>query len=255
MTYIDFHAHLDFDRFNKDRKEIVTEIKDKNIIVFTNTLNPKNYFETKEMFKLDNHIKVCPGLYPQDAEEISDDDFNNYLIKLENMSDDFEVIGEVGLDKYHTKDNVKFEIQKNRFFKIIEFAHKLNKPLCIHTRNAEEEVLEILSGYIKKTGFNKFNLHCFMGKKKLIAKIKELGISCSIPLTILNTQSFQILVKELPISQLLVETDSPFLNPDKSRNTPLNVPIIYNKIAEIKGLDKKEIEYIIYRNFQKLVYL
>lgn len=58
---------------------------------------------------------------------------------------------------------------------------------------------------------------------------------------------------ELPIRQLLVETDSPFLNPSKERNSPLNVPIIYEEIAKIKGLDKKEIENIIYRNYMKII--
>jgi len=255
MTYIDFHAHLDFDKFDSDREKLVEELKNNNITVFTNTLNPQNYFYTKELFKNNNNIKVCPGLYPQDAEKITDEEFEIYLKKLEETEKEFDVIGEVGLDKHHTTDDNLFQIQKKRFQKIIELAHKLDKPLCIHTRKAEGDVLNMLEEYIKKTGFNKFNIHCFMGKKKLISKIIELKITCSIPLIILNTQSFQELVKELPVKQLLVETDSPFLNPDKTRNSPLNVPLIYEKIAQIKGLDKKEIEYIIYRNFQKLVYL
>jgi len=92
-----------------------------------------------------------------------------------------------------------------------------------------------------------------MGKKNLINKIKELNIYCSIPVILLNNDSFKNLVKELPVRQLLVETDSPFLNPDKTRNSPLNIIKVYDKIAEIKGYDKDEIKNIIYNNYRKLV--
>ncbi len=267
MTYIDFHAHMDYKDFDIDRDKISLEMKDKNIVAYSNTLSRKNYEETVKQMEVFENIKVCPGLYPQEAEEITDEDFNNYLIFLRRNKDNFDVIGEVGLDFYHTKikdgmsDDEIFDIERRwksqelRFRDLIKLGIELDKPLCIHTRGAELKVLEILEEYVNKFKFRKFNLHCFSGKKKLISKIKELNIYCSIPLTILNTQSFEILVKELSIKQLLVETDSPFLNPKKIRNSPLNVPLIYDKIAEIKGLNKKEIVSIIYMNFQSLVYL
>ena len=267
MTYIDFHAHMDYDSFDEDRDKISAEMKDKNIIAYSNTVTRKNYEDTVYQMKTFDNIKVCPGLYPQEAEEISDSDFENYLNFLRDKCDDFEVIGEVGLDFYHTrvkdemsdveKDDIlqRHKIQESRFRALIELGIELDKPLCIHTRKAEARVLEILEEYVVNQKFRKFNLHCFSGKKKLISKIKELNIYCSIPLTLLNTMSFEILVKELPIKQLLVETDSPFLNPNKTRNSPLNVPQIYDKIAQIKGLNEKEIISIIYMNFQRLVYL
>lgn len=253
MTYVDFHAHLDYKDFDIDREKLVSEMKKNNIIALTNTINFENYISTKKLFENYDNIKVCPGLYPQEAEKISEEDFKKYLKLIEKEKNNFLVIGEVGLDHHHTTDPKLWEIQEKRFRSIIELAIKINKPLCIHTRKAEERVLEIIEEYITKTGFKKFNLHCFCGKKNLINKIKELNIYCSIPLTLLNTESFQILVKELSVRQLLVETDSPFLNPSKTRNSPLNVPQIYDKIAEIKGYDKDEIKNIIYNNYRKLV--
>lgn len=252
MVFIDLHAHLDFESFDKDRNEIAKEMKEKNIIALTNTLNPKNYQETKEKFKDHDNIFVCPGLYPKDAEDITDKDFEAYLKLIEKEKNKIKAIGEVGLDRYETKDSALWEIQEKRLRKIIELAIKIDKPVILHTRKAEKETLEIIEEYKKKNNFSKFDLHCFVGKKKLINKIKELKIYCSIPLIILNTQSFKILVEELPISQILVETDSPFLNPSKERNSSLNVPIIYKEIAKIKGLDEKEVEHIIFRNYQKL---
>lgn len=252
MVYVDFHCHLDWESYGEDRIKILDKMRNKNIIAITNTLNPKNYEKTLNLFKGHDNVKVCPGLYPQDAEKISDNNFKKYLQLIESVKDEIVAIGEVGLDKHHTDDDNLFDIQVKRFRSLIELGIKIDKPLIIHTRKAEREVLDILREYVEKTNFRKFNLHCFMGKKKFIKDIKELNIYCSIPYIVKNTQSFQILVKELPVRQLLVETDSPFLHPEKIRNSPLSVPEIYSEIAKIKGYDQKEIENIIYRNYMKI---
>lgn len=252
MTFVDIHSHMDWNSLKENIEEIIEEMKTNNIITLSNTISQKNYNETKNLFKnYEKTIKVCPGLYPQDAEKIEDTDFENYLkqIKKENPI----AIGEIGLDFHHTTDLRLFEIQKKRFKQLIEFAYKIDKHIIVHTRKAEVVVLEILAEFKQKNQMPKVCLHCFSGKKKLISQIKELGLYCSIPLTILNTQSFKILVEQLPIKSLLVETDSPFLNPSKKINTPLNIPKIYEEIAKIKGLNKTEIENIIYRNYMKFI--
>ena len=254
MTFVDIHAHLDFEVFDNDRDDLLSKLKENKIVVYTNTLNYEEYLKSVKLFENYDNINVCPGLYPQEAEKYSTEQIDEYCTYLKKNKDSFLAIGEVGLDRHHTKKSELWDIQEKHFRKLIELAIQLNKPLIIHTRKAEVRTLEIIREYVESTGFKKFNLHCFTGKKKLIKEIKSLGIYCSIPLTVLNTESFQILVRELPIKQLLVETDSPFLNPNKERNTPLNVPLIYDKIADIKGYDKKEIQNIIYRNVMKLVH-
>lgn len=251
MKFVDVHCHLDFDRYGEDRFRIAKEMQERNIMCLTNTLNPKNYDDVKVMFKDYENVKVCPGLYPQDAEKISDEDFENYLKLIEKEKNKIVAIGEVGLDKHHTEDEKLFDLQVKRFKKLVELAIKIDKPMLIHTRKAEGIILDILREYVEKTGFRKFDLHCFMGKKKFIKDIKELNIYCSIPLIIKNTECFQILVKELPIRQLLVETDAPFLHPDKEINSPLNIPEIYDEIAKIKGYDKLEVQNMIFNNYMK----
>ncbi len=253
MVYVDVHAHLDYDSFDEDREELLKKLSFENIEVLSNTLNFEGYKNSLNLFKNYKNIKVCPGLYPSEAEKISDKDFDEYLNYLKKNKKNFIAIGEIGLDKYHTDDEFLFNKQIKRFRQFCDLAIELDKALIIHTRKAEKEVLEIIREYVEKKNFRKFNLHCFMGKKKFIKDIKELNIYCSIPLIILNTQSFEILVEGLNINQILVETDSPFLNPNKEKNTPLNVPLIYEKIAKIKKLDKKEIENIIYMNYRRLI--
>ncbi|MFW6285762.1 MAG: TatD family hydrolase [Nanoarchaeota archaeon] len=253
MVLIDIHSHMDFNHFDNDRINLIEEMKKNNIITLSNTLNQENYNYSKELFKKHNDvIKVCPGLYPIEAQKISNENFNNYIKQIKKEKNDILAIGEIGLDLKHGSDNKEFKVQVQRFKSLIELGIELNKPMIIHTWGAEQEVLEIIEEYVLKTNFNKFILHCFTGKKKLIKKIKELKIYASVPLIILNTQSFQSLVEILSIRNLFIETDSPYLNPDKTRNSPLNIPKIYEKIAQIKKYDTIEIENIIYRNYQKV---
>ena len=254
MTFIDVHAHLDFPQIIEQKDEMEQKMKENNIKALSNTLNFQNYLETKELYKNSTQIQVLPGLYPTDAVHIEEKDFQNYLQYLRDHQDDFIAIGEVGLDAKEITDEDELLVQEERFKQMIELAIELDKALLIHTRKKELRVIEIIEEYVEKTGFKKFNLHCFCGKKKLFSKIKELGIYCSIPLTILNTESFTFLVEELSISQLLVETDSPFLHPEKKMNIPLEIPRIYERIAEIKGYDTTEIENIIYKNYMKFIY-
>lgn len=254
MIYVDIHSHMDFESLNKNIESIIPQMKEKKIITLSNTLDPENYENTKNKFKnYKDTIKVCPGLYPQDAEKISEKNFKEYLKKIEKEKNEIIAIGEIGMDFHHTTEESKKQLQEKRFREIIELGIKINKPLIIHTRKAEQKVLEILSEYVEKYKFTKFNLHCFMGKKKLIKEIKRLNIYCSIPMIVKNTQSFQILVEELPIRQLLVETDSPFLHPEKITNSPLSVPLIYEEIAKIKGYDINETKNMIYKNYMKLI--
>lgn len=252
MQYIDIHSHLDFEIFDENRDELVRKIEEEKVKVYSNTLNPKNYKYARELFK-NTSINVCPGFYPKDIAKAKEEDLTEFFNILE--TEKYDLVGEIGLDKnfYDKEEEVLFEKQVEYFKKILDYTFKNQIPIVIHTRKAEGEVLEILENYIKEYKFNKVCLHCFTGKKKFYSKIKELGIYCSIPLMVLNLVQFQELVKFLPTSKLLVETDSPFLHPKKEINTPLNVFQIYDKIAELKGYDKIEIINIIYRNYQRFI--
>ncbi len=253
MILIDVHSHMDFDDFNNDRKNIFKQMKLNNIITLSNTTSFQNFIDSKKLFKgYEDVVKICAGLYPEDAHNLSEKDLNTYISYLKKNKDNFIAIGEVGLDRHCNPSESEFEKQVHIFKNMLELALELNKPIIIHTRKAEEDVLKILEEYLKDSKYRKVILHCFSGKKKYISKIKDLRISCSIPMIITNTKSFQDLVQNLPANLLLVETDSPFLNPSKERNTPLNIPVIYDKIAEIKGLNRHEIENIIYNNYMKI---
>lgn len=156
-------------------------------------------------------------------------------------------IGEIGLD---FKENTEAkEKQKRIFIEMLDLAKELDMPVQIHSRKAELECIEIL----EKTEMKKVIMHCFCGKIFLVKRIIDNGWFLTIPTNVTFSEHFQQVIKETPITQILCETDSPFLHPHKERNNiPSFVIESYKKIAEIKGLSLDDVKKQIYTNFTKL---
>ena len=135
------------------------------------------------------------------------------------------------------------------FNKVLSLAEKINKPVIVHSRKAEKECIEILETFKIKH----IDMHCFGGNFKLVKKIQDNGWIFSIPTNIVRLFHFQKIVEETPMSQLLTETDSPYLSPyPEKRNEPSFVVETIKKISEIKKLDEEEVKKLIYMNFQKI---
>ncbi len=136
-----------------------------------------------------------------------------------------------------------------KFSKILETAKKLDKPVLVHSRKAESEALDMLESHDMK----RVIMHCFTAKKSLVKRAYDLGYSFSIPPVIVRLQQFQQMVETVDINHILTETDAPFLSPFKDkRNEPAFVTETIKKIAEIKGMDPKEVETNIWMNYQRL---
>ena len=182
-------------------------------------------------------------------EKLSEKEFQRDLDFIKEHKNDIIAIGEIGLDFHNTSEDHLKKIQQDRFKIILEELGKLKKPFVIHTRKAEKEVIDILESMSVK----KVDLHCFTGNYKLAKRVIDNGWSFSIPPNIMRSLHFQGLVSMTPISQLLTETDSPYLAPPpKQRNEPSFVKLTVQKIAEIKNIDESEAEKMIFMNYQKL---
>ena len=143
-------------------------------------------------------------------------------------------------------------VAEENFRKIINFAKKVKKPIVIHSRKAEKECIDVLEDEIKHKEIDVVQ-HCFSGKKSQMTRAIELGHYFSIPPNIIIASNFQTLVKKCPLSQLLTETDSPWLSPYKDRpNEPAFVAKTIEKIAEVKGMNVKEVEEQIWQNYLKV---
>ncbi len=255
---IDAHAHLD--RFSDEElKEVIERSKKENVkAIITQGVNHENNLKVLELSKKYEIIKPALGIYPLNALNVSviegyddydrntkfDIDFTLEFIKKNKGK--IIGVGEIGLDFKFSKDK---ENQIKNFQRIIELSEKINKPLIVHSRGAEKETIDIL----EQSNAKKVHLHMFSGNKKLILGAEKLGYYFSIPCIIQRSEHFQMLAKIVNINQLLTETDCPWLSPflDK-KNEPAFIQYTIKKIAELKNMDKLEVENNIYMNYQKL---
>lgn len=245
MAYYDVHCHIDM---CKNSEEVIKNAEKANVVAITQGVNPAANRKALEFASKSKNVKCALGFYPVEAAEASETEFDTELAFIEKKGKEERIaaIGEVGLD---LKESDKLEKQKRNFLKFIELSNKLDVPIIVHSRKAEEEAVEIL----EKAGAKKVIMHCFNGNFKLVERIRKNGWSFSIPAIIKFSEHFQKIVRETPIEQLFCETDSPFLHPNKERNNePALVVESYKKIAEIKGLKIEEVEKKIEQNYRKM---
>lgn len=246
MTYIDLHAHLDF--FSEEKiSEIIK--KSSNVGVKKILANGVDLESNKKILQIsEKHPEVfpCLGVYPVEGVEMSEEMFKENMDFIRKNKDKIYAIGEVGLD---LKEIPKLEKQIENFEKVINLSKEINKPLIVHCRKAEKEVIDLL----EKKQTKKVVLHCFMGKLRHLQKIRDRGWYLTIPTCVKNSEHFQKIIEKFPLNQLFCETDSPFLHPDKKpNNTPENVIESYKKIAEIKSIPIEKVEKQIEDNFKEL---
>lgn len=227
MSLIDIHAHLDL--FGKKLDKVISRAKKAGVKrIITSGLNPKTNRKALLLSEKYTLVKPALGIYPQDSTKLTKSQIKSELEFIENQAEKVVAIGEIGLDKTYQN----FDTQKKVFSQQLELAAKLDKPVIVHSRKAEKQVIKSLDSANQK----KVVLHCFCGKLKLVKKARDFGFFFSVPANITRSQQFQLLVKTVPLDQLLTETDSPYLSPFKNKtNEPAFVKESVKKIAEIKN--------------------
>jgi len=245
---VDVHAHLDHCN-QDDLYNIVERAKKAGVnMIITNGIDPETNRKALELAKKYDIVKAALGLYPIDALKMSDEDIDCEMEFIKNNKDNIIAVGEIGID-YH-RDRKEHERQKMIFKKMLGLADEIEKPVIIHSRKAEEDCISILEGSkLKKP----IIIHCFGGNRKLVERIRDNGWFFSIPANIIRDSHFQMIVEHVPITQLLTETDAPYLSPYKDKpSEPSFITETIKKMAEIKGMDEKEVMNSIFMNYQKV---
>ena len=265
MNLVDVHCHLNHELFKDDLDEVIERARKAGVKkILISGVNPAS---NKEVLKLvERYPKIiCAslGIYPIDALGIQPEgvgmahhegpiDLQKEFGFIEKNIDKVTAVGEVGMDFHWAEKEKTYQKQAENFRKIIRFCIRIKKPIIIHSRKAEEECLQILEEEIKNKEIPVVQ-HCFSGRKSLMTKAIELGHYFSIPPNIIKASNFQTLVKKAPLTQLLTETDSPWLSPYKDKkNEPANVVETIKKIAEVKGISDKEVAEHIWDNYVKV---
>ena len=254
LEFFDSHSHLNDEKFDEDRYEVINKFKQEGITKFlTCGYNLQSSKEAIEISKKCNFTYATCGISPNDIPQNEDELWKdlNQIKELANLKK-VVAIGEIGLDYYWNKENIN--IQKELFIKQIQIANELNLPIVIHTREAVMDTLKILKENSVK---NKGVFHCCPLNRELVKEGLKLGfyISFSGVVTFKNSKNAEEIVNMVPLEKMLIETDSPYLSPEPvrgTRNNPINVKYIAKKIAEFKGLELEKIANVTYQNTMKL---
>lgn len=248
--YFDSHAHLDDRRFDPDRAEIFTDLKNHGVGLLMN-VGCDMASSQRSVFLAEEYpfVYASVGSHPDDADHVDGKHLDGYrkLAQHEKV----RAIGEIGLD-YHYED-VPRARQIIAFEDQLELAEALKLPVIVHMRDAWQDAMEIVKRHPDIQGV----FHCFSGSKECALWLADRGwyIGFTGVVTFKNARKAVECVEALPIEQILIETDCPYMAPEPhrgKRNDSRFVPLVAAKIGQIKGLEPEEVGRITAANAKRL---
>ena len=253
MKFFDNHAHLDDEKFNEDREELIEKIKQEGIETFISAgYSLESSKKAIELSKKYEFIYTTCGISPNDIPQTEEELWImlEEIKKLAKENSKVRAIGEIGLDYYWEKEQKRRELQKKAFTEQIKIANELKLPIVIHTREAVMDTLEILK---QNEVYKKGIFHCCPLNRELVKEGLKLGfyISFAGPVTFKNSKNADEIINMVPNDKILIETDSPYLSPEPlrgRRNDPRNVKYIAEKIAKVKELQIEDVAEFTYKN-------
>lgn len=249
--FFDSHAHYDDEAFDIDRDELLTLLPENNIKYVVNAAS--NIESSKfgiDLAKSYDYIYAAVGVHPNEVQQMSDSDLDN----LKQMcADNSKVvaIGEIGLDYHYNK--ALADIQKYWLNKQLELAKEVNLPVIIHSREAALDCFNLIKASKHKKGV----IHCYSGSAEMALEYIKLGFYIGIGgvLTFNNAKKTIEVVEAIPLSKILIETDSPYLSPSPNRgkrNDSRNLIYISEKIAQIKQITVNKVAKVTCDNAKEL---
>lgn len=254
--FVDSHAHIDGEDFDADRDEVVERARAAGVLAILNvgTGDPHggNLERAIEVAERYEHIYAAIGVHPHDA-RLFDVRAEARIVELSQRHERVIAWGEIGLD-YHYNNSPR-EVQREVFARQLRSARALGLPVIIHSREADDETVEILRAEwsdAKRGGI----MHCFGGGAKMADSVLELNflISFAGNVTFKNAAPLREIARDLPLNRLLIETDCPFLTPVPyrgRRNEPARVVETARCLAELHGLEVEELGRITSDNFSR----
>lgn len=247
----DSHSHYDDEAFDVDRDELLLSLNEKNIgHVIAAAADWSSFDRMIKMCEKFDFLHLTLGIHPGSALQLD----ASHRKELEAMVKAHNVvaIGEIGLD-YHY-DGPGPEIQKEAFIYQLNLAKENDLPVIIHARDATQDTLDIMKKYgPPKKGV----IHCFSSSKEIAAEYVKMGYYIGVGgvVTFKNSKTLKEVVESVPIENILLETDCPYLAPTPfrgQRNSSLYLPYVVEEIARLKNLSCEEVIDITEKNAKKL---
>lgn len=251
------HAHYDDKAFDEDRDILLNSLKENGIGAVVNVCaSVGELHKTVALTEKYPFIYGAVGVHPDDADKMTQDTLDEIrrLAGLEKIV----AIGEIGLDYYWHKESHEHEIQKKMFRAQMEIAREEKLPFMIHSRDAAQDTLDIVKEYMRDGMYGGI-IHCFSYGKEMAAEYLNMGLYLGIGgvVTFKNGKKLKEVVEYAPLTQIVLETDSPYLSPEPNRgkrNSSLNLPYVVQAIAEIKKSTPEEVIRVTRENAEKLLF-
>ena len=237
---IDSHCHLTYEPMSSSLDETIRRAnKDGVKYLLTISTEDKSFKNILEIVENYNSVYGTYGIHPHEAKKHKTIK-SSYIVEKVKKNKKIIGIGESGLDFYYNHSEKKDQISS--FLEHIDASQKLNLPLIVHTRSAEDDTLEILKKATQKKDL-KILIHCFTGTKEFAFKLLDIGayISASGVVTFKKSKELAETFKEIPTNRILVETDSPYLAPEPLRGKPNEPSYITHTVRFLSVL--KNISY------------
>lgn len=249
---VDSHCHLNYPQL-ADTPGVIARAKAAGVQVMqTIATQRKDFPEVKALAEAYPEIYCSIGIHPHEAEP--HEDITEAELLQEASHPRVIGIGETGLDYYY--EHSPRQAQQTLFRRHIAVARQLDLPVIVHSRDADEDTVEILKDEMEKGAFN-FLIHCFSSTKYLADESVKIGgyISCSGILTFKKSQALRDAVADVPLERLLVETDAPYLAPEPHRGKPCEpayTALTAKTVATVKGVSVEEVARATSENFFRL---
>lgn len=243
----DTHAHYYDKKFDPDRDRLLSSMKENNVGYIINAgcgiESTKRSIALAEKY---DFIYATAGVHPNHTEDMNDRAFD--AIRMLAKHPKVKAVGEIGLDYFY--DYVDRRTQRDAFAKQIDIARILKLPFVIHCRDACKDTLDILRSEYKGGGAL---MHCFSESVETARIVLNMGLTIAIGGTVTFKNNVRTVeaVKFIPLENLVIETDSPYLSPVPNRgqrNSSLNIHYVAEKIAQIKGVSPALVEEITTEN-------
>jgi len=253
VRLIDSHCHLNYEGLAERQGEVLEAARRRGVEGFLNiSTRQREWNDVIAVAERNADVWATVGVHPHEAD--AHPDLGARALTEAASHSRVIAIGECGLDYYYDKSDR--QAQRERFQAHIEAARETGLPLVVHTREAEADTAEMLEAAVREGGVSGV-LHCFTGSAELARKGLDLGfyVSLSGIVTFKNAADLQETAKWLPVGQMLVETDSPFLAPVPHRGQKCEPAFVADTaafVAGLRGVDPEELGETTTANFFKL---
>lgn len=248
------HAHYDDHKFDEDREAVLQKVIQSGVSPIINVgASIDSTKATIELAKSHDYIYAAVGVHPSDIEGLDEESF--MWLRAQTSYEKTVAIGEIGLDYYWDKEPEVQKAQRYWFGRQLELAREVELPVIIHSRDAAEDTVKVMKEHNAQelSGV----IHCYSYSKEMAKEFVKMGYFIGVGgvVTFKNAKKLVETVQEIPIESILLETDCPYMAPEPNRGTrndSSNIPFIIEKIAEIKGISKEDVERITEENAYRL---